>query len=88
MCFGGLRGARARALVASQPATASAAYRRGPEAGSHAFAEYHHHHPAVFGMVRDYHGLVEVNTNHGLTTPEMEIIVHGSPTLHAFDFIL
>jgi hypothetical protein len=58
--------------------------------GGQSFAHYHHLHPTVFGMVRDYHGLVQVNVNHRLTT-EMEIVVQGSPpqaTLHAFDFIL
>jgi hypothetical protein len=38
-------------------------------------------------MVRDSNGLVQVNVNQHLTT-EMEIVVHGPPTLHAFDFIL
>jgi hypothetical protein len=55
--------------------------------GGQSFAHYHHHHTAVFGMVRDAQGLVQVNVNQHLTT-EMEIVVHGPPTLHAFDFIL
>jgi uncharacterized repeat protein (TIGR03803 family) len=55
--------------------------------GGQSFANYHHHHPTVFGMVRDSQGLEQVNVDRHLTT-EMEIVVHGPPTLHAFDFIL
>jgi Ca2+-binding RTX toxin-like protein len=51
------------------------------------FADYHHHHPSVFGMVRYSGGVVEVNFNAGLTT-EFAINVHGAPALHGGDFVL
>jgi hypothetical protein len=55
--------------------------------GGQTFAHYHHTHPSVFGMVRYFQGLVEVNVNHHLAN-EFEIVMHGVPTLHASDFIL
>ena len=55
--------------------------------GGQTFAHYHHQHHSVFGMVRYSHGLVEVNVNHHLTN-EFEIVMHGSPAVHASDFIL
>ena len=43
--------------------------------------------PSVFGMVRYAHGVVQVNFDAALTT-EFAIKMHGSPMLHASDFIL
>jgi hypothetical protein len=55
--------------------------------GGQTFAHYHHNHQSVFGMVRYSHGVVEVNVNHHLTN-EFEIVMHGTPALHADDFVL
>jgi autotransporter-associated beta strand protein len=51
------------------------------------FGHYHHTHPSVFGMVRYAGGDLQVNLDHHLKT-EFEIVMQGSPTLHASDFIL
>jgi hypothetical protein len=55
--------------------------------GSQTFAQFHHNHHGVFGMVRYAGGEVQVNFDHHLTT-EFEIVMHGTPALHAGDFIL
>jgi autotransporter-associated beta strand protein len=55
--------------------------------GSQTFAQFHHNHHGVFGMVRYAGGEVQVNFDHHLTN-EFEIVMHGSPTLHASDFVL
>jgi hypothetical protein len=55
--------------------------------GGESFTQYHHDHHSVWGMVRDAHGQVQINTNHNLHTTEMAINVPHT-TLHASDFIL
>jgi hypothetical protein len=54
--------------------------------GAESFAEYHNHHPTVWGMVRDANGAVTVNVDRHLTA-EMKIAVPHQ-ALHAFDFIM
>ena len=55
--------------------------------GAETFAQYHHAHPTVFGMVRYAGGEVQVNVNANLA-PDLAIVMHGAPALHAGDFIL
>jgi autotransporter-associated beta strand protein len=56
--------------------------------GGRTFADYHDHHPHVFGLARYAGGLVEVNVNAHLTT-EFAIRMHGAPPhLHGGDFVL
>jgi hypothetical protein len=54
--------------------------------GGDSFADFHAHHPTVWGMVRDAHGQVQINVDHHLAD-EMAINVPYQ-TLHAADFIL
>jgi hypothetical protein len=55
--------------------------------GSHGFADFHHHHPTVWGMVRETaQDVVQVNVDRHLTA-DMAISVPGQ-MLHASDFIL
>lgn len=51
------------------------------------FTHYHNLHPTVLGMVRYAGGVVQVDVN-GHATPQLAIVMHGSPALHAGDFIL
>ena len=55
--------------------------------GSQNFAQFHHKHHDVFGMVRYAGGELQVNFDHHLTN-EFAILMHGTPALHAGDFIL
>jgi Ca2+-binding RTX toxin-like protein len=55
--------------------------------GAETFAQYHHAHHGVIGMVRYAGGEVQVNVNVNLA-PDMAIVMHGAPALHAGDFIL
>ena len=55
--------------------------------GSQTFVSYHLHHPTVFGLVRYADGVVQVDVNNHAAT-QLAIAMHGSPALHAGDFIL
>jgi hypothetical protein len=55
--------------------------------GSQTFAQFHHKHRDVVGMVRYAGGEVQVNFDHNLTN-EFVIVVHGAPALHVGDFIV
>ena len=55
--------------------------------GSQTFAQFHHKHHDVVGMVRYAGGEVQVNFDHHLTN-EFEIVMHGAPALHTDDFVL
>ena len=55
--------------------------------GGQTFAHYHHTHPSVLGMVRYAGGEVQVNVNANLA-PDLAIVMHGAPALHATDFVL
>jgi Ca2+-binding RTX toxin-like protein len=55
--------------------------------GAETFAQYHHTHPSVLGMVRYAGGEVQVNVNANLA-PDMTIVMHGAPALHTTDFVL
>ena len=55
--------------------------------GGQTFAHYQHAHHAVLGMVRYAGGEVQVNVNANLA-PDLAIVMHGAPALHAGDFIL
>jgi autotransporter-associated beta strand protein len=55
--------------------------------GGETFAQYYHAHPTVFGMVRYAGGEVLVNVNVNFA-PDLAIVMHGAPALHAGDFIL
>jgi autotransporter-associated beta strand protein len=55
--------------------------------GGETFAQYYHAHPTVFGMVRYAGGEVQVNVNVNFA-PDLAIVMHGAPALHAGDFIL
>ena len=55
--------------------------------GAATFAQYHHAHHAVIGMVRYAGGEVQVNVNANLA-PDLAIVINGAPVLHAGDFLL
>jgi hypothetical protein len=55
--------------------------------GSQTFVQFHHNQHGVFGMVRYAGEEVQVNFDNHLSD-EFEIVMHGSPALHASDFIL
>jgi autotransporter-associated beta strand protein len=55
--------------------------------GNQTFANYHHKHHTIIGMVRYAGGEVQVNVDHHFKT-EFAIEMHGAPGLHTDDFVL